>query len=181
MNGSKKDFIFQNVNILKGVGPQLAKYLKNKNIEKIKDLILNLPYSETDRSKITDLNKLEIGKIQTVKVLVKKLNFPRIRNLPNKIICSNETGNIDIIYFNSRENYLRKIFPINEWVIISGKVNLFRDKYQITNPDYVTNLKNKNYVLKNIPKYSLTKGVSEKNIDQLVRKLLIIFLKFLTG
>ena len=172
MNGSKKDFIFQNVNILKGVGPQLAKYLKNKNIEKIKDLILNLPYSETDRSKITDLNKLEIGKIQTVKVLVKKLNFPRIRNLPNKIICSNETGNIDIIYFNSRENYLRKIFPINEWVIISGKVNLFRDKYQITNPDYVTNLKNKNYVLKNIPKYSLTKGISEKKYRSISEKII---------
>ena len=42
----KKDFIFKNVNELKGVGPKLSKYLKNKKIEKIKDIILNLPYSE---------------------------------------------------------------------------------------------------------------------------------------
>ena len=27
----KKDFIFQDVNKLKGVGPQLSKYLKKKN------------------------------------------------------------------------------------------------------------------------------------------------------
>ena len=162
MNLIKKDFFFQDVNKLKGVGIQLSKYLKKKKIEKIKDIILNFPYSETNRSRISKLNSLEIGKIQTIKVLVKKLYFPRIRNLPNKIVCEDETGNIDIVYFNSREGYLRKIFPVNEWVIISGKVNFFRNKYQISNPDYVTSLGNQDYVIKNIPKYSLTKGINEK-------------------
>ena len=97
----KKDFIFSEVNKLKGVGTQLSKYLKKKKIEKVKDIILNLPYSETDRSKLYKLNELEIGKVQTIKVIVKKLNFPRIRNLPNKIQCEDEMGKIDIIYFNS--------------------------------------------------------------------------------
>ena len=105
-------------------------YLKNKKIEKVKDILLNLPYSETDRSKLVKLDKLEIGKIQTIKVRVIKLNFPRIRNLPNKIICKDETGKIEITYFNSREGYLRKIFPINEYVIISGKVSFFKSKYR---------------------------------------------------
>ena len=161
----KKDFVFQDINKLKGVGPVLTKYLKKKKIEKIKDILLNLPYSETDRSKLSKLNELEIGKIQTIKVLVKKLNFPRIRNLPNKILCEDDTGVIDIIYFNSREGYLRKIFPLNEWILISGKINFFRNRYQITNPEYVTKLDNQDYLLKNIQKYSLTKGINEKNID----------------
>ena len=158
----KKDFIFNEVSKLKGVGPKLSKYLKQKKIEQIKDIILNLPYSETDRSKLYKLNELEVGKIQTVKALVKKLNFPRINNLPSKIICEDETGKIDIVYFNSREGYLRKLYPINEWVIISGKVNYFNKKYQMTNPDYVTTLDNQKYVVKNIPKYNLTKGINEK-------------------
>ncbi len=158
----KKDFIFNDINKLKGVGPQLSKYLKKKKIEKVKDIILNLPYSETDRSKLYKLNELEIGKILTIKAVVKKLNFPRIRNLPNKIICEDDTGKIDIVYFNSREGYLRKLFPLNEWVIVSGKINYFNKNYQITNPDYVTTLDNKEYVVKNIPKYSLTKGINEK-------------------
>ncbi len=158
----KKDFIFKNVNELKGVGPQLSKYLKNKKIEKIKDVILNLPYSETDRSKLYKLNELEIGKVQTIKVIVKKISFPRVRNLPNKITCKDEFGQIDIIYFNSREGYLRKLYPINDWVIISGKINYFNKKYQITNPDYVTTLDNEKYIVKNIPKYNLTKGINEK-------------------
>ena len=168
----KKDFIFNEINKLKGVGPQLSKYLKKKKIEKVKDIILNIPYSETDRSKIYKLNELEVGKIQSIKVIVKRLNFPRIRNLPNKIICEDETGKIDIVYFNSREGYLRKIFPINKWVIISGKVNYFNKKYQITNPDYVTKLENQEYVVKNIPKYSLTKGINEKKYRSISEKVI---------
>ena len=158
----KKDFIFKKIDILKGVGPKLSRYLKNKKIEKIKDIVLNFPYSETDRSKIFKISELEIVKIQTIKVKVKKYNFPRIRNLPNKISCEDESGKIDIVYFNSREGYLRKIFPLEEWVIISGKVNYFRNKYQMTNPTYVEFLENEAYVVKNIPRYSLTKGINEK-------------------
>ena len=166
---------------LKGVGPQLSKYLKKKKIEKIKDIILNIPYSETDRSKIYKINELEIGKIQSIKVKVKKLNFPRIRNLPNKIICEDETGKIDIVYFNSREGYLRKLFPINEWIIISGKVNYFNKKYQITNPDYVTTLENQDYVIKNIPKYNLTKGINEKKYRSISEQVINNFQKLMIG
>ena len=158
----KKDFIFSPIDNLKGVGPQLSKYLKKKRIEKVKDVILNLPYSETDRSKIYKLKDLEIGRIQTVKIQVKKLNFPRIRNLPNRITCVDDTGKIEIVYFNSREGYLRKLFPLNKFVVVSGKINYFNKKYQITNPDYVTSLEDQEYVVKNIPKYNLTKGINEK-------------------
>ena len=175
MSFFKEDFIFQDVHKLKGVGSQLSKYLKKKKIEQIKDILLNLPYSQTDRSKLSKLNEIEIGKIQTIKVLVKKLNFPRIRNLPNKVICEDDTGKIDIVYFNSREGYLRKIFPLNKWIIISGKVNFFKNKYQITNPDYVTTIDNQEYVLKNIPKYNLTKGINEKKYrlisEQVIKNL----------
>ena len=112
MNLFKKNYIFQDIIKLKGVGSQLSKYLKKRKIEKIKDVVLNLPYSETDRSEIVSLDNLEVGKVQTIKVKIKKLNFPRIRNLPNKIVCENENGQIDIVYFNSREGYLRKLFPV---------------------------------------------------------------------
>jgi len=175
MNLLKKDFIFKDVNKLKGVGPQLSKYLKKRKIEKIKDILLNLPYSQTDRSKLYKLNELEIGKIQSIKIKVKKLNFPRIRNLPSKIICEDDTGLIDIVYFNSREGYLRKLFPVNEWLIVSGKINYFNKRYQITNPDYVATLANKDFVIQNIPKYNLTKGINEKKYraisDQIIKNI----------
>ncbi len=168
----KKNYLFEDVSSLKGVGKQLSKYLKNKKIEKINDLLWNLPYSYTDRSNAVSLDKLEIGKIATIKIKVDKYNFPRIRNLPNKINCSDEVGKIDLVFFNSREGYIRKILPIGEWVVISGKVSFFKNKYQITNPDYVTTLEKVDYVQKIIPKYSLTEGLTEKSYRKIIEQVL---------
>ena len=173
MNLLKKNYIFSDIDSLKGVGKKIKTYLKKKKIEKINDLLWNLPYSSTDRSNLVNLNKLEIGKILTCKVKVRKYSFPRIRNLPNKITCEDETGSIELVYFNSKEGYLKKILPMESWVIISGKVGYYKNKYQMTNPAYVTNIENIDYVKKNIPKYSLTDGISEKIYRKLIEQVLL--------
>ena len=79
------NFLQSDINTIKGVGTKTRKYLQKKKIIKVKDLLWDLPYSIVDRSKITSLDKLEIGKILTIKVNVLKYNFPRIRNLPNTV------------------------------------------------------------------------------------------------
>ena len=100
MNESKiQNFLTQNVSNLNGVGAKTKVLLKKKKIEKISDLLWNLPQGFTDRSNVKKLDDLEIGKITTIKVKVNKYNFPRIRNLPNKVICADEKGKIDIIFF----------------------------------------------------------------------------------
>ena len=168
-----KDDLFKNISFLKGIGPKLSRYLKNKRIEKINDLLWHFPYSSTDRTNMATLNKLEAGKIQTIKVKVLKYNFPRIRNLPNKVVCEDEYGKIDIIFFNSREGYIKAILPINKWVLISGKINFYKSKYQITNPSYITSVDKIDYVKKNIPKYSLTEGLNEKSYRKIIEKVII--------
>ena len=163
MNQSKiHNFLIQNVSALDGVGIKINKLLKKKKIEKISDLLWNLPQGFTDRSNVQTLDKLEIGKITTIKVKVTKYNFPRIRNLPNKVTCEDKMGKIDIVFFNSREGYIRKILPLNTSVIISGKINYFKKKYQITNPAYIVPINKEDYVNKIIPKYSLTEWHNDK-------------------
>ena len=169
MNQSKTlNFLVQNISSLSGVGEKTKKLLKKKKIEKISDLLWNLPQGYTDRTNIQKLDNLEIGKITTIRVKVIKYNFPRIRNLPNKVVCEDEKGKIDIVFFNSREGYVRKILPIESYVIISGKINYYNKKYQITNPAYVVPLNKEDYVNKIIPKYSLTEGITEKIYRKLI-------------
>ena len=165
---NKKNFLFEDVSVIRGVGKKLSAYLKKKKIEKVNDLLWNLPYSFTDRSETATLDKLEIGKIFTIKVKVLKYNFPRIRNLPSRVFCKDEFGEIDLIFFNSREGYIRKILPLNQWVVVSGKINFFRKKYQITNPSYVEKIEQIELVKKIIPKYSLTEGLSEKIYSKII-------------
>ena len=168
----KNNYLFSSVTKIRGVGSKLSKYLKNKKIEKINDILWDFPYSYTDRSKFVSLDKLEIGRILTIKVKVIKYNFPRIRNLPNKIKCIDDKGEIDLVFFNSREGYIRKILPLNNWVIVSGKINFFRNKYQITNPEYVTEISKIDTVRKKIPKYSLTEGLTEKSYRKIVDEVI---------
>jgi len=173
MNQSKiQDFLKQDITVLAGVGSKTKKLLRKKKIEKISDLLWNLPQGFTDRSNIQTLDKLEIGKITTIKVKVSKYNFPRIRNLPSKVICEDKKGKIDIVFFNSREGYIRKILPLNTSVIISGKINYFRKKYQITNPTYIVPIDKEDYVNRIIPKYSLTEGITEKIYRKLIEEVL---------
>jgi len=167
-----ENYISQNITSLKGVGIKTKLLLKKKKIEKISDLLWNIPQDFTDRSNMQTLDKLEIGKIATIKVKAVKYNFPRIRNLPSKVICEDSTGKIDIVFFNSREGYIKKILPINSFVIISGKVNHFKKKYQITNPKYIGALEQMEYLKKIIPKYALTDGISEKIYKNLIDQVL---------
>ena len=168
---NKKNFLFEDVSTIEGVGKKISLYLKKKKIQKVNDLLWSLPYSYTDRSEIVTLNKLEVGKIFTIKVKVIKYNFPRIRNLPSRVFCKDEFGEIDLIFFNSREGYIRKILPLNEWVAVSGKVNFFRKKYQITNPTYVEKTEQIELIKKIIPKYSLTEGLSEKIYLKIIKNV----------
>ncbi len=77
-----------------------------------------------------------------------------------------------MFFFNSREGYIRKILPLNASVVISGKINYFKKKYQITNPTYIVPMSKEDYVNKIIPKYSLTEGITEKIYRKLIDQVL---------
>ena len=176
MSHSKSyEFLLKDISTLKRVGQKTKKILKKKKIETLFDVLLHLPQAFVDRSNLININELEIGKICTIKVQVIKYNIPRIRNLPNTVKCEDSTGKINIVFFNSREGYIKKILPLNEWVIISGKVNFYNKKYQITNPAYVVPLEKEDFVKRIIPRYSLTEGITEKVyrniIEQVLKKL----------
>ena len=167
---NNNEYLLSDISILKGVGKSLASKFKRKNIYTIFDLILSTPSNYIDRSIETKIKDLHVGKIHTLTVLVEKYNFPRIRNLPNKVICSDETGKLECIFFNSYEGYIKKILPINSLVTISGKISFFRGKYQITNPTHVSTDKNK--VKKIHSTYRLTEGISDNIFNKTINEAL---------
>ena len=135
---SSYDYLLSDITTIKGIGTKIGKLFQKKNINTIFDLLWNLPRDFVDRSNVYPINELQVGKIQTVTVLVKKYNFPRIRNLPNKVMCEDETGKLDCIFFNSYEGYIKKILPLNCKVTISGRIGFYKNKYQITNPTHLS-------------------------------------------
>ena len=164
------EYLLSNINSINGIGAKTASLFKKKNINTIFDLLWNLPRDFVDRGIIYSVNQLEIGKVQTIKVLVKKYNFPRIRNLPNRVTCEDPTGKIDCVFFNSYEGYIRKILPLNQEVTISGKINFYNKKYQIVNPNHISS--DLNSINKIHSKYSLTDGLNEKKYQKVINEVL---------
>ena len=161
------DDLFSPVNKIKGVGPIISKKLLDKGITNKIDLFLNLPTGAIDRRFCPKLDQLEVGKDSTIFVTPIKYNIPRFRNLPNKVTCKDEYGQIDIIFFNSRENYIKQFLPLNNEVIISGKVNVYKNKFQITNPEYIQSVEKENDIKKIMAKYSSVTGISAKTIQKI--------------
>ena len=62
--------------------------------------------------------------------------------------------------------------PIKKDVLISGKINFYKNNYQITNPDYITSTDKIDYIKKKIPKYSLTEGLNEKSYRKIIENVI---------
>ena len=164
------EYLLSDINTINGIGKKTSKLFRKKNINTIFDLLLTLPQGFVDRTIVSKTETLQIGKIQTLTLKVKKYNFPRIRNLPKKVICEDETGFLDCIFFNSYENYIKKILPLNTEVTISGKINYYKKRYQIVNPTYIST--DKNSIKKIHSKYNLTEGLSQKKYTKIINEVL---------
>ena len=163
-------YLLSDITSLKGVGSKTANLLKKKKINNIFDLLWKLPKSYTDRSLSSKIKDLKIDETQTITVTPLKYSFPRIRNLPNRVLCKDETGEIDCVFFNSYEGYIKKILPIGEEVTISGKIKHFRNKYQLTNPKYIS--ENSSIIKQKHNSYSLTEGISEKVYNKIILQII---------
>ena len=164
------EYLLSNIQNIKGIGKKTSQLFKRKNINTIFDLLWHLPTSKIENSKVTNVGDIQIGKLQTIKLTPLKYNFPRIRRLPNRVVCQSKDIKIDCVFFNSYEGYIKKILPLNTEIIISGKINFFRNKYQITNPTQVKE-SNEN-ILETQNKYSLTEGLTINKYNNIINEVL---------
>ena len=170
VNINTYNYLLSDLKKLKGIGVKTSNLLKKKKINTIFDLLWKLPRTYTDLSISTKIKDLKIGEIQTITLYPYKYNFPRIRNLPNKVSCKDESGELDCIFFNSYEGYIKKILPLNKEITVSGKITQFKNKYQITNPKYIS--ENASLIKNKHNKYSLTEGISDKVYNNIINQIL---------
>ena len=164
------EYLLSDLKSIKGVGLKTSNLLKRKKINSIFDLLWKLPKSYTDRSLSSKIKDLKIDEIQTITIIPQKYSFPRVRNLPNRVLCKDETGEIDCVFFNSYEGYIKKILPIGKEVTISGRIKYFRNKYQLTNPKYIS--EDSSIIKQKHNTYSLTEGISEKVYNKIIFQII---------
>ena len=165
--------LFQPLDTLKGIGPKLKSRLKYLVGNYVIDLIWHLPNGFIDRSYKPCINDAEIGRVASIKCKVKKHTPSFRRNIPYRVVCEDNTGRLNLVWFNSRKDYLEKLLPLDKEIIISGKIDFYKDTKQITHPEYIISAEEEDELPNVESTYSLTQGLTNKvvrgNIDRILK------------
>lgn len=158
------------IQFIKGVGPAKAKLLATLSIQTVEDLLHYFPYRYEDRSSFVAINKLVVGQMQSMsgKVLaVGKRNFYS-KNKTFEIAVGDESGKIFCAWFN--QPYLDKYFKVGQELVCYGKVDVFKGRLQMVQPDFevISDDDRSLNMGRIVPVYGLTKGVSQKYLRRIV-------------
>ena len=129
--------LFKPVTVLKGVGPRLSQLIERLSGKFLVDLCLHLPTGLIDRSFRPKLADAPDGIVATLLVTVEEHHPPRNRRLPYKVICSDETGSVSLVFFNAEADYLEKTLPLGTTRLISGQISHYGAEIQMPHPDHI--------------------------------------------
>ena len=166
--------LFTPATSIKGVGPRISDFINKIAGPNIVDLLWHLPTGIIDRKYSPDLTDAKSGRVVTLTLQIDKHVPPPVKNkrIPYRVNCSSSSGNVTIVYFHSREDFLKKILPIGEKRIISGRLDDFSGSFQITHPDIIAPTSERDKVLKIHPTYPLTEGLSQNVISKAINEAL---------
>ncbi len=159
------DPLFRSLTALPGVGPKNGKLLeKLVGGPKVLDLLWHLPVDFIDRKFSPKINEAPNGRVATMEVSVDK-HFPNARkSQPYRVKCSDETGSITLVFFRAHKDWIEKQLPLNQKIIISGKIEYYQGNAQMTHPDAIGPLEDRATIEALEPVYPLTQGVTNKAV-----------------
>ena len=166
--------LFSNLETIKGIGPKNAKLIERLCGKYLLDLILHRPIAYIDRRNSPKIKDLSNNSIVTLILKVDSHTPSFNKRMPYKITCSDETGQLNIVYFNLRGPYLKKMFPLGSKKVVSGKVEEFNGIFQMTHPQHIADESNLDSVKKIECVYPLTAGISSKIIQKSINSSLAI-------
>ncbi|MGB1548341.1 MAG: ATP-dependent DNA helicase RecG, partial [Alphaproteobacteria bacterium] len=131
-----------------------------------------LPTGLIDRSYAPKLAEAEPGRIATITLRIDTHEPPPTRRLPYRVHGSDETGEITLVFFHGRADYLKRTLPEGETRVVSGRVEAFRDRLQIVHPDLIAKPDEIDERVAIEPVYPLTAGLTRKPLAKAIQAAL---------
>jgi len=160
--------LFAQVTSLPGIGPRLGKLVERLAGPLVLDLLWHLPLGIIDRRNAPKVAQAKAGEIATLTVTIDEHHVPRNPRQPYRVWCSDETGKLCLTYFNGREDYLKKLLPAGEVRVISGRIELYQGEVQMTHPDHVVAVEERESILRVEPVYGLTTGLTQRPLQKAI-------------
>ena len=171
--------LFASARSLSGVGPRVEVLLRNAlrlppgiAEPRVVDLIWHSPTGVIDRRATPTIATATPGTIVTleVRVLRHKPSPHGNTRAPYKVEVEDDSGRLDVVFFHAERRFIEAQLPVGELRFISGRVEAYNDRLQMTHPDYVVTPEKRADLPLLEPVYPLTAGLSSKALVKICRR-----------
>ncbi len=166
------DPLFQSTKAISGVGPRLTKLFEKVAGGRIVDLFWLLPSGVIDRRYAPKIAGAQAGRVATLTVTIDEHAAPTRRGLPYRVRCHDETGMVDLVFFNAKGDWLAQQLPPGTQRIVSGKLEFYQHTLQMPHPDVIAFVNERESVETVEPVYPLTAGLTHKVSLKIMRSAL---------
>ncbi len=178
--------LFASVATLKGVGAKLQEKLTNLAGKTIWDILCHFPRTALNRILVENLTSAHHYDGQ--EVLIKAVPIQHIappkRGMPYRIIMMDSDNDastrLELIFFNIKQEYLNRTLPLNQPILLAGRVDIYRQKLQMVHP-HIMHLKPDEAIPTTLslePIYPLTTGLSRLMFRKIMETALTHLPKF---
>ena len=163
------DPLFRGLTTLPGLGPRNGKLVeKLVGGPRVIDLLFHGPADFVDRRFTCPLSEAPNGKMLTTQVRVEKHHPNARKSLPYRVKCTDDSGNVMLVFFHAKKGWIEKLLPIGSERVISGKIEYFQGTCQIVHPEVVKPQERENLEAVE-PIYPLTAGITNKALRKAIK------------
>ena len=163
--------LFAEVEVLKGIGPTLARPLHRLGLNRVIDILFHLPVSWIDRKRVELLDEADVGRTITILLTARDYRQSGGRG-PFRIFAEDRAGNyVTLTYFNN-PGWGKKQLPLGEKRIVSGRLDRYGQELQIVHPDHVVPPGKAAEIPEREPVYPLSEGLTNHRLADLAGQAL---------
>jgi ATP-dependent DNA helicase RecG len=160
----------QPVSVVKGVGERMTESFRNLNVETLADLLYFLPRRYDDYTRLTPLGRLQPNVPTTVIGTVRET---AVRVGPSQrkyfyLALDDGSGMLDVSFFGG--TYMGRYIKTGQQVVLSGTPTVFRDRLQMTNPEWEHLDTDNLQAVGIVPVYPLTEGLKARGLRRLMQR-----------
>jgi ATP-dependent DNA helicase RecG len=157
-------------------GPTAKEMTERLGIATVEDLLRHYPRRYYERGELTDLARLTPGEIATVQATIASVGGRQIRPKLHKldVVITDGRNRVTVTFFNQR--YREKLFVVGQEAFFAGKVEVFRNKLTLTNPEVALGEDAEDFAGSLMPVYPATAKLASWRLRKAVRVALDVAL-----
>ncbi|MEQ1617331.1 MAG: ATP-dependent DNA helicase RecG [Terricaulis sp.] len=133
----------------------------------VRDLVFLAPNAAIDRRLRVPIAETNDGDIATIEAEVDG-HVPAFKSAPYRIRLRDETGFMSVAYFRGAEEMFKRMWPVGQTRLVSGKIGIYEGMRQMLHPDYVVDPAKGEAPPPVEPIYPLTQGLPGRTLQRTI-------------